>query len=452
MGPARVRRLLGSRLFVLGAAGLLTGSVASAYFTGMSGEQVADATVASMTAPGSPSANAPGNAAVQITWTASTIAGASAATSVHGGALQRRRSRSRRRHVRHDPGQQRSTGRVRELRVHRFSGHGRLQVQDHCVLQLVVDRADGIHELRQADLDEHVGAIDLRDRRRDPRYRDQREACERDQRARPARSPSTCSGPQATAPTTARAAARPSGPPPSAEARPTTRAPGTPRDARHLLVVRQLQRRFQQQRLRQHVRRRDGVDERSRTRPDQRRSPRRRRQRRTPRSIRELDQLDAVGCDHLTRAGGTITFTVFGPQATAPTACTGGGTTVGTATVAGNGTYNPSRRLHPDKAGTYWWYAELQRRHQQQRLQQHLRRRHDRRPGREHRATTQTRPRRLDAQTAATPIEASSISSTLASGTAGATGTIRLRCSGRRRRRRRRARAAARPSGPRRWR
>ena len=54
---------------------------------------------------------------------------------------------------------------------------------------------------------------------------------------------------------------------------------------------------------------------------------------------------------------GTITITVFGPQATAPTTCTSGGTTVGTATVAGNATYNPSAGYTPGAAGNYWWYA-----------------------------------------------------------------------------------------------
>jgi hypothetical protein len=56
-------------------------------------------------------------------------------------------------------------------------------------------------------------------------------------------------------------------------------------------------------------------------------------------------------------ATGTITYTVFGPQSTAPTSCTGGGTTVGTATVAGNGSYIPSAGFTPSSAGTYWWYA-----------------------------------------------------------------------------------------------
>ncbi len=54
---------------------------------------------------------------------------------------------------------------------------------------------------------------------------------------------------------------------------------------------------------------------------------------------------------------GTITFTVFGPQPSAPSTCTSGGTTVGTATVAGNGTYNPSAAFLPPSTGTYWWYA-----------------------------------------------------------------------------------------------
>ncbi len=56
-------------------------------------------------------------------------------------------------------------------------------------------------------------------------------------------------------------------------------------------------------------------------------------------------------------AGGSITFKVFGPQATAPTTCTTGGTTVGTASVSGNGTYHPSSGFTPSSAGDYWWYA-----------------------------------------------------------------------------------------------
>jgi uncharacterized repeat protein (TIGR01451 family) len=56
-------------------------------------------------------------------------------------------------------------------------------------------------------------------------------------------------------------------------------------------------------------------------------------------------------------ASGTITFTVFGPQSSPPADCTSGGTTVGTAAVSGNGTYNPSAGFTPGSAGTYWWYA-----------------------------------------------------------------------------------------------
>ena len=54
---------------------------------------------------------------------------------------------------------------------------------------------------------------------------------------------------------------------------------------------------------------------------------------------------------------GTVTFEVFGPQSSAPTDCTSGGTTVGTATVSGDGTYNPSSGFTPSDAGDYWWYA-----------------------------------------------------------------------------------------------
>jgi V8-like Glu-specific endopeptidase len=54
---------------------------------------------------------------------------------------------------------------------------------------------------------------------------------------------------------------------------------------------------------------------------------------------------------------GKITFTVFGPQATAPTSCSSGGKIVGSATVSGNRTYHPAADFTPTKAGTYWWYA-----------------------------------------------------------------------------------------------
>jgi uncharacterized repeat protein (TIGR01451 family) len=55
--------------------------------------------------------------------------------------------------------------------------------------------------------------------------------------------------------------------------------------------------------------------------------------------------------------GGTTTFMVFGPQPSAPTDCSTGGSQVGTATVAGNGSYHPSQGFTPASAGTYWWYA-----------------------------------------------------------------------------------------------
>jgi hypothetical protein len=54
---------------------------------------------------------------------------------------------------------------------------------------------------------------------------------------------------------------------------------------------------------------------------------------------------------------GAVTFKVFGPQASAPTTCTSGGTAVGTASAAGDGTYHPSAAFTPSAGGTYWWYA-----------------------------------------------------------------------------------------------
>jgi Bacterial Ig-like domain (group 3) len=56
-------------------------------------------------------------------------------------------------------------------------------------------------------------------------------------------------------------------------------------------------------------------------------------------------------------ASGTITYKVFGPQTTAPTTCTTGGTTVGTSTVSGAGNYTPSAGYTPTSTGTYWWYS-----------------------------------------------------------------------------------------------
>jgi hypothetical protein len=50
-------------------------------------------------------------------------------------------------------------------------------------------------------------------------------------------------------------------------------------------------------------------------------------------------------------------FKVFGPQSSAPSSCGSGGATVATASVTGNGTYNPSAGFTPSGAGNYWWYA-----------------------------------------------------------------------------------------------
>lgn len=54
---------------------------------------------------------------------------------------------------------------------------------------------------------------------------------------------------------------------------------------------------------------------------------------------------------------GTIAFTVFGPQASPPSSCASGGTTVGTASVNGNGAYQSSAAFTPAAPGEYWWYA-----------------------------------------------------------------------------------------------
>jgi len=54
---------------------------------------------------------------------------------------------------------------------------------------------------------------------------------------------------------------------------------------------------------------------------------------------------------------GTITFKVFGPQASPPSSCNSGGTAVGSASVSGNGTYHPSAGFTPSAVGDYWWYS-----------------------------------------------------------------------------------------------
>jgi hypothetical protein len=55
-------------------------------------------------------------------------------------------------------------------------------------------------------------------------------------------------------------------------------------------------------------------------------------------------------------ASGTITFKYF-QQTNPPSPCTSGGTTIGTASVSGNGPYNPNVGFTPTVAGNYWLYA-----------------------------------------------------------------------------------------------
>lgn len=56
-------------------------------------------------------------------------------------------------------------------------------------------------------------------------------------------------------------------------------------------------------------------------------------------------------------AGGTVTFTVYGPEAAAPSDCSAGGSVVGSAAVHGNGSLNPAGGFTPGQVGDYWWYA-----------------------------------------------------------------------------------------------
>jgi hypothetical protein len=56
-------------------------------------------------------------------------------------------------------------------------------------------------------------------------------------------------------------------------------------------------------------------------------------------------------------ATGMITFTVFGPASSAPPSCTAGGASLGSAAVAGDGTYQAGEGFTPDAPGTYWLYA-----------------------------------------------------------------------------------------------
>jgi len=54
---------------------------------------------------------------------------------------------------------------------------------------------------------------------------------------------------------------------------------------------------------------------------------------------------------------GTISFRVFGPSNAPPANCSNGGTQIGTATVSGVGSYDPSAGFVTASAGDYWWYA-----------------------------------------------------------------------------------------------
>ena len=54
---------------------------------------------------------------------------------------------------------------------------------------------------------------------------------------------------------------------------------------------------------------------------------------------------------------GTLSFRVFGPQATAPSSCTSGGTVIPGAGVAGNGSVHPGAGFTPSSTGDYWWSA-----------------------------------------------------------------------------------------------
>ncbi|HUO70668.1 MAG TPA: hypothetical protein VMU39_07815 [Solirubrobacteraceae bacterium] len=54
---------------------------------------------------------------------------------------------------------------------------------------------------------------------------------------------------------------------------------------------------------------------------------------------------------------GTLVFTVFGPQASPPSACASSSSSVGAAAVSGDGSYTPASGFTAARAGTYWWYA-----------------------------------------------------------------------------------------------
>ena len=77
----------------------------------------------------------------------------------------------------------------------------------------------------------------------------------------------------------------------------------------------------------------------------------------TPSTAIAASAIGAVLSGAEAAAGGSVTFTVYGPQAAAPSDCSAGGTVVGSAAVQGNGDLNPANGFTPDQVGDYWWYA-----------------------------------------------------------------------------------------------
>ena len=121
---------------------------------------------------------------------------------------------------------------------------------------------------------------------------------------------------------------------------------------------------------------------------------------------------------------GTITFTVFGPQSTAPTTCTTGGTTVGTGTtVNGNATYNPTAGFTPTRPVTTGGTRPTAATPTTTRRPRPVARRCPRRVAKASPTVTATGP---GTGTAGTAIAAGNISSVLAGGTTApaVTGTI----------------------------
>lgn len=58
-----------------------------------------------------------------------------------------------------------------------------------------------------------------------------------------------------------------------------------------------------------------------------------------------------------TNESGDVTFRVFGPQTSPPSSCATGGTTIGSATTSGDGSYGPAQGFTLASPGDYWWYA-----------------------------------------------------------------------------------------------